>query len=367
VKKERNVDNYKRELDCFSDEVQEWLIDTFLEHGNCINRLVVNYLKYRPEYFLAVSDDDYRAVAKDIFEDLIKRFPYLNESLDLLFELFKQAHKKLAHWSDVEIGDISEPFNNWIDEAKNKYGVDIVKFANAYHTWWCKSEKLWERKCKAWNKEWEQNIYDWRHAQNPFGLNEFCSNYKHLLFIDGNKHNLEMLLIYIDCHGWGVTWQKLALKDYISKFLKRGMSVIYKEATARELGVRWEYLISENKEDDRWKIWKDEFINGNIEGTMQTFIALQDRKIVGEATYMHKNSEIRALRVNPKYQGHGVATGLIKCIEEWASKNKITCLIIGVEPSEVRNMQIYFHWGFTEFVSSENGVLYYRKKLSPLS
>jgi len=362
MKKTRNVDQYKRELDCFSDEVQEWLIDIFLEHGNCINRLIVNSLKYCPEYFIAIGDEDYMSIANGIFEGLIKRFPYLSDETDMMFELFKQAHKKFSYWIEEEI-QICESFDTWVDETKEKYGVELMQFADVYHSWWYKNENLWERKSKVWKKKDDMYEYDWRLAKNPFGLDEFYEKYKRLPFIGGYKHNLEMLLVYMDCTGYWTTWQKLALKEYIGKFRDKGITVDYKEATARELGIRWEYLISENQGDDRWKTWKDGVINGNVNGTMQTFIARVDGEIVGEVTFIFENSEVNALRVNPEYQGHGVASGLLKYLEDWARENKIESLIIGVEPNEVRNMQMYFHWGFTEFVSAKGNVLYYRKRL----
>ena len=146
----------------------------------------------------------------------------------------------------------------------------------------------------------------------------------------------------------------------------------------KDLETRWNNLICENFGDNRWEIWKKQITKENKHGTVKTFFAYSGKEIIGEATLRFENLEINGLRVNKEYQGQGIASGLIEFIEHWAKKQNIDHLIIGVEPCEIRNMQIYFKWGFSEFVShkfetyppqNENQksetilVLYYKKKL----
>lgn len=54
-------------------------------------------------------------------------------------------------------------------------------------------------------------------------------------------------------------------------------------------------------------------------------------------------------------------------MESYAAEHGYTFLTIGVEARETRNLGIYLHWGYDEFVTTENQegqlVLYYRKKL----
>jgi len=134
-----------------------------------------------------------------------------------------------------------------------------------------------------------------------------------------------------------------------------------------ELEKRWDYLVAQNSGDNRWSVWKEQTIADNQSGQAQTFLVFADNEIVGEVTLRFKNNELNGLRVNKEYEGQGVASGLVKFVENWATGQGISHLIIGVEPCEVRNMQIYFKWGYTDFVSTglDNGdlVLYYRKQL----
>jgi len=130
-------------------------------------------------------------------------------------------------------------------------------------------------------------------------------------------------------------------------------------------------LIAENSGDNRWGIWKKQSINDNKSGKVKTFFALLGKEIIGEVTLIFEKSELNALRVNKEYEGKGVASELVKFVENWAIGRGIKYLIIGVEPCEVRNMQIYFHWGYTDFVESKHEtlineeilVLYYKKDL----
>ena len=59
-------------------------------------------------------------------------------------------------------------------------------------------------------------------------------------------------------------------------------------------------------------------------------------------------------------------------MEEDLKKRGFTSLTLGVEPSEVRNIMIYFNWGFTNYIKSDYEyypnnekilVNYYEKKL----
>jgi len=155
--------------------------------------------------------------------------------------------------------------------------------------------------------------------------------------------------------------------------------ISFRIATKQDLEKRWDYLIAENAGDKRWQIWQEQTIKDNNKGTKKSFIALLDNEIVGEVTLVMSNFELNGLRVNKEYEGRGIASGLVKFVEAWATKHGLEYLMIGVEPREVRNMQIFFHWGYTEFLNysidkyppkdeNDSGeevfALYYRKKLS---
>jgi len=120
-----------------------------------------------------------------------------------------------------------------------------------------------------------------------------------------------------------------------------------RKATIMEIEKWWDI---NNPNDD---YYKNIFVIENQNGKRKTFYAWVGNKNIGQATLIlnGKCAEINKLEVVPEYRGRGISSQIIKHLESYARQNKIKTLTIGVEPKEVRNMQIYFGWGYTTFVS----------------
>ena len=80
-----------------------------------------------------------------------------------------------------------------------------------------------------------------------------------------------------------------------------------------------------------------------------------------------ETANINALRIEKAYEDQGHISRLVKLMEKYAKDAGYERLTIGVEAHMTRNLAIYLHWGYREFVLSEveDGVLvlYYQKKL----
>lgn len=131
-------------------------------------------------------------------------------------------------------------------------------------------------------------------------------------------------------------------------------------ATIEELEAWWDEKIRKAPQNNAYKVWKECFVLGNKNGTRKTFFVFEKGKYVGQGTLLLKSedammtgdgkAEIIKLEINPEWRGKGIATKIYRAIESEAKRAGIDTLTIGVEPSEVKNMQIYFHWGFTNFL-----------------
>lgn len=162
------------------------------------------------------------------------------------------------------------------------------------------------------------------------------------------------------------------------------MSYNYRVATQNDLEYLWDKNISENKNKTQWRKWKKQFIDDNQSGKALTFIVCHNDVPIGEGTLLFspdcnaisgrqiladnkKTANINALRILKAYEGKGHISKLVKEMENYALNNGYSYLTIGVEASETRNLAIYLHWGYTEFVMSDFDddtlVLYYRKSL----
>lgn len=163
------------------------------------------------------------------------------------------------------------------------------------------------------------------------------------------------------------------------------MNFVYRKASLADLEKIWDKNIREQKGDKRWIKWKKEMIENNRDLKAATFVINCDDEHVGEGTLLLSpkcrairnrkklcdgkvTANLNALRIQKEYENKGHISKLVKEIEKYALLSGYSYLTIGVEAKETRNLAIYLHWGYNEFIMSakEDGelVLYFRKKLS---
>ena len=159
----------------------------------------------------------------------------------------------------------------------------------------------------------------------------------------------------------------------------------YRQATKADLERRWDINIANNPGDDRWVIWKTGVIELNQKGMCKMFVVLHNDEPIGEGTLLFSpvcgaisgrlqladnltTANINGLRIDKPYEGKRHISRLVKTMEQYANEKGYHTLTIGVEACETRNLAIYLHWGYNQFISHavEDGelVLYYAKKLS---
>ena len=162
------------------------------------------------------------------------------------------------------------------------------------------------------------------------------------------------------------------------------MNTDYRIATMEDLEILWRANISGNPGDDRWVRWKDEYIGYNQTGEGLTFAVVLDDVAVGEGTLLLSPgcravagkteladgltvANVNALRINKAYEGQGHISALVRLMEQWALAHGCRRLTIGVDAKETRNLAIYLHWGYRDFIMAEQEdgelVLYYAKDL----
>lgn len=162
------------------------------------------------------------------------------------------------------------------------------------------------------------------------------------------------------------------------------MNYAYRAATMDDLERIWEKNIADNAGNDGWKTWRDVYIKDNEEDKCKTFVFLCDGKPMGEGTLLFSPEckavagrtaladgmstvNVNALRVDKAHEGEGHISELVRIMEKYAADQNYQTVTIGVEAKETRNLAIYLHWGYNNFVMSEVEdsalVLYYSKSL----
>ena len=161
---------------------------------------------------------------------------------------------------------------------------------------------------------------------------------------------------------------------------------ICKIATIEEMNKKWNYEISIATKKENWIIWKEQNIKNYKKGKIIPYYGIINDQIICEATAVLtgdivQNSNklvddttayLTAFRTNKEYEGKGYFSILYKFMEEDLKNKGYTVLTLGVEPEEIRNKEIYKHYGFVEHIKNakevypdgtEIDVEYYGKKL----
>ena len=161
----------------------------------------------------------------------------------------------------------------------------------------------------------------------------------------------------------------------------------YRIATYDDLVSVWDKDIARNNGNECWKRWKKNYIEYNKNNEAKTFVAVDGDDVVAQITVVLENNvgavrdkpflcdnqtvNMNAFRCDKEYEGQGHISKLVKMGEAYAKSLGKKYATIGAEATIPRNLSIYFHFGYTEFLKAieeeDDGVkelvLYYRKKL----
>ena len=164
---------------------------------------------------------------------------------------------------------------------------------------------------------------------------------------------------------------------------------ICKVANRKELLKRWDYLIEINPGNNKWVEFKENALKHFDENSTISYLGFLNNEIICEITAYIKNSAfigdisepsgllsdsmayLAAFRTNKEYEGKGYFSKLYRFVESDLKERGYTELSLGVGPEAVRNIEIYFHLGFREYIKTlieqeqeqEDVILFYKKKI----
>ena len=171
---------------------------------------------------------------------------------------------------------------------------------------------------------------------------------------------------------------------------------VCKVATRDELLKRWEYLVDIHPGNNKWKEYKENALKHFDEGSTISYLGFLNDEIICEATAYIKDSAfigdisdpsgllsdnmayLAAFRTNKEYEGKGYFSQLYKYVENDLKERGYTELSLGVGPEDVRDIEIYFHLGFKDYIKTvieyepskddpnikeEDVIIFYKKKI----
>ena len=149
------------------------------------------------------------------------------------------------------------------------------------------------------------------------------------------------------------------MNDYICKIADR-----------EDIIKRMNYLIETHPGNDIWVEAKERALKGFDEKSTIMYLGILNGEIICEATaYINESAFIgdvkdpegllsetmayfSGFRTNKEYEGKGYFGKLYKFMEDDLIKRGYSEFCLGVKPRNVRNMEIYFHLGFREFIKT---------------
>lgn len=145
---------------------------------------------------------------------------------------------------------------------------------------------------------------------------------------------------------------------------------ICKVAELPEIEKRMNYLIDSHPGNNVWVVAKENAVRGFNDKSKIMYIGILDGEIICEATaYIEEKAFVgdientdmllssdgvylSGFRTNKEFEGQGYFSKLFKFMENDLKSKGYSEMSLGVEPCEVRNMQIYFKWGFVNYIKT---------------
>ena len=141
-----------------------------------------------------------------------------------------------------------------------------------------------------------------------------------------------------------------------------GKKYTCKIASPGEMNRKWDYEIGQHPGEKNWIVWKDEAVKSFRSGRSVPYYGILDGTVICEATAVpfpgipqeseggkaEKSAELCAFRTIKAYRGKGYFSKLMDFMLKDLKQKGYAKVIVGVEPNEILNREIYRHWGFTQ-------------------
>lgn len=165
---------------------------------------------------------------------------------------------------------------------------------------------------------------------------------------------------------------------------------VCKIANREELQKRWDYLVESHPNNkNKWTEYMNYALKRYDEGSTISYLGYVNGKAICEATAYINNSAfigdidepsgllsdtmayLAAFRTDKEYEGKGYFSKLYNFMEKDLKNRGYKELSLGVGPEATRNIEIYFHLGFRNYIKTsiqyedneEDVIIFYKKDL----
>ncbi len=195
-------EKYRKQLNGYSSDIQDWLVQIYADYGNMLTRLIAKPLNEDAFFFLHYKPEEFETMTYDVYAKLIGKCPYLHGQNAKLKQLITEYHhiNSNPRWGFPVIDD---SVDKWCVETYDKYGVNLNFFAEGWVWDFREHPELWAKGTKkksdyagcGWNK-WDYE-YDYSKSDvNLFGIDTLFRDVPKHPFLRGKKQEMLTLIIY---------------------------------------------------------------------------------------------------------------------------------------------------------------------------
>lgn len=221
ILKDEKLEKYRRQLENYEHEIQEWLVNIYSEYGNFLDKSIGRRIKNEEIYFFLLSEEsEFRSLSYECYARYIKKFPYLKGQEEMLFKFLKEYHRVESDLDLRNKPSINEEIDEWVEKTKNKYGVNLYRFASDWVNYFYDDKDLWSASHKIkTNAPYDWYEYNYKNGSNLFNIDSLYRNMPKKPFTKGKKQEFEILFMYYWLHEIDSDddyWQK-----YLDKVLNK--------------------------------------------------------------------------------------------------------------------------------------------------
>lgn len=197
------LEKFRQQFHAYDDEIQDWIVNVFDEHGKYIHRQVGNILRQDPFFFLYNKESEFRSLSYKCYSMLIKKMSFLEDATEMLYLFIKEYHRVESTKLSIDTAlEIDDNLREWIEETYKKYNVNLLMFADEWIDYFSEHEEIWPSSHKKKSgREYIQYEYDYKRSSNLFNLDSLYRKMPKKSFVKGRKQELELLMMYYWLHS----------------------------------------------------------------------------------------------------------------------------------------------------------------------
>lgn len=215
---QQKIEKYRHTLENYDPDVQNWCVQIYADYGKQITRRITNAISDDTYFFLRYTPEDFSALSYDVYSKLIRKLSFLQGQNVMLLRCIQEYHHQAnipMTWESFP-PSIDELVNDWINDTYNKYGVNLIHFAEDWTNYFWDAEESWPRSYRIKSDcGYHRYEYDYKQSTNLFNLDSLYRKMPKTPFTRGKKQQFEIILMY--------TWLNSVVgdKDYWDLYIEK--------------------------------------------------------------------------------------------------------------------------------------------------